>query len=65
MTEWVDIQYRKPPPNALCSVRTTFTSGRAEPYVFVTCSDGEWFWDHLKDEVLQMHEVTHWSLQNA
>jgi hypothetical protein len=51
-----------PLDNAMCSVRVIPTlAERTTPYRFVRCSDGEHFWDNLKDEVLQFSEVTHWT----
>ncbi len=61
--QWVSITECKPPDNAVCRVATIpALADRTGEYRFVRCSDGDYFWDNLIDEVLQRTEVTHWIL---
>jgi len=55
------ITLTRPAPNTWCRVKViAYLSERIMPYKFVTYSDGGYFWDNCKDEILQDTEVTHW-----
>ena len=51
-----------PTINSMCNVKPTNPRLKPRgPYRFVTYSDNSgYFWDNLKDEILQEFEVSHW-----
>ncbi len=53
-----------PTPQALCYVSTIPHMRREEPFTFVLCSDGDFYWDNLIDEILQKDEVLAWRYCN-
>ena len=53
-----------PVPQSLCYVSTLPHLHKVKPYVFVMCSDGNFHWDNLTDEILQSNEVIAWSYCN-
>ena len=58
----ISVKEKLPKPNTLCKIQVnSHLQPRKEDFRFVTYSDDTgYFWDNLKTEILQEHEVTHW-----
>ena len=58
--DWINTKESLPEPNQRVIARSTF--GKEMEVVFLSMSDGDYFWDNTVNEIWQSYEVSHWRL---